>query len=950
LKSFHKNSVLILLFFASAKQYGQHHSQLDVEVNMEQKTLTVYQEIEFFNQSEDTLTKIVLNDWNNAYSSKTSPLAKRFSDEFYRGFHLASEKERGNTTNLNISTTNKTKLSWERTEKNPDLVVVQLDKKLAPNQKTVLHLTYIVKVPSDKFTHYGYSERGGIYLKNWFLTPARFENHDFITYNNLNLDDIANAVSDFDIILRINNLSGKKVNKTELTTDLNEEQTTQFENFSIYKLKGKRRTDFSIYLEAKSSFHSFKNSSVEVLTNLKGFKANEIQKAIAIDRVVNFTNNLIGKAHNEKIIVSQADYDRNPFYGLNQMPAFLVPFPDEFLYEIKFLKTYLNNYLKNNLKLDPRKDNWIYDGIQVYTMMRYIEENYPNCKMTGRISSFKLFKGFHLLNLDFNEQYSYFYLLMARKNLDQPLGAPKNTLIKFNEQIASKYRAGLSLIYLDNYLGNSIVSNSIEQFNQRNAEKICGASDFESIIKSKTKKDINWFFEKIINSREIIDYKFTNVSKTKDSVSFSLKNKTNIAVPIPIYGIKNKSIVFEKWIEPKLNDSIYTLERNQANKIIINYKNEVPEFNLRNNWKKLEGFFPNSRPFKFAFVKDLEDPYYNQIIYAPILTFNVYDGLSPGMRFHNKTILNRPFVYDINPTYALKSKTITGSAIFMVNKDYRDSNLFNLRYSISGNYFHYAPDATYLKINPMVLMQFRNNDDYRDNRKQLLLFRQVIINREKSALVADSSLQDYSVFDMKYINSRTELTNHISFMGDVQFSGKFGKIATDVQYRKLFEDNRQLNLRLYAGVFTYNKSNSDFYSFALDRPTDYLFDYAYLGRTSQSGLASQEFILAEGGFKSKLTPSFANQWISTINGSYSIWNWIEAYSDIGLVKSKNQKGKFLFDSGIRLNLLTDYFELFFPIYSSNGWEISRPHYNEKIRFVVTLNPDKFIQLFTRKWF
>jgi hypothetical protein len=942
LKSFHKTCLVIIIFFACAKQYGQHHSQIDVEVNMQQKTLTVLQEIEYFNESDDTLTSIVLNDWNNAYSAKTTPFANRFSDEFYRGFHLATDKERGSTHIKHVTDNSTIPLYWERTEKNPDIIVVKLNHKLAPSEKILLHFDYIIKVPSDKFTHYGYNDRGEMYLRNWFLSPARYENHSFIKYNNLNLDDIANAVSDFDIILRI-------PQQFELTSDLNQEKTTQLEHYSIYKLKGIKRTDFSIFIEPKTSFLSFKNSAAEVLTNMRGNKANDIQKAIAIDRVVNFTNNLIGKSHHEKITVSQADYDRNPFYGLNQMPAFLVPFPDEFLFEIKFLKTYLNNYLKNNLKLDPRKDNWIYDGIQVYTMMQYMKENYPDCKMTGGVSNFKLFKSYHVLNLDFNEQFSYLYLLMARKNLDQPLGAPKNTLIKFNEQIASKYRAGLSLIYLDNYLGNGLVTNSIQQFNTINKAKKSNENDFATILKSTTNKDISWFFETIIHSREIIDYKFSNVSKTKDSVSFTLKNKTNTTLPIPIYGIKNDTIVFKKWIEPKNKDSIYTLERNQANKIVINFKNEVPEFNLRNNWKKLEGFYPNNRPIKFALIKDLEDPFYNQIIYAPILTYNVYDGLSPGMRFHNRAILNRPFVYDITPTYAVQTKIVTGSAVFMVNKDYRDSNLFNVRYSISGNYFHYAPDATYLKINPMVLMQFRN-ENYRDNRKQIVLFRQVVINREKSAIVIDSSLQNYSVFDAKYINSRTELTKHFSFVGDVQFSGKFGKISSEIQYRKLYEDNRQFNLRMYAGAFTYNNSNSDFYSFALDRPTDYLFDYAYLGRSSQTGLVSQEFILAEGGFKSKLSTPYANQWIATMNGSYSIWNWIEVYGDVGFMKNSHQKEKFLYDSGIRLNLLTDYFELFFPIYSNNGWEISQPNYNQKVRFVVTLNPEKFINLFTRKWF
>jgi hypothetical protein len=51
---------------------------------------------------------------------------------------------------------------------------------------------------------------------------------------------------------------------------------------------------------------------------------------------------------------------------------------------------------------------------------------------------------------------------------------------------------------------------------------------------------------------------------------------------------------------------------------------------------------------------------------------------------------------------------------------------------------------------------------------------------------------------------------------------------------------------------SYNKTASDFFSYAADRPTDYLFDYNYLGRSESTGLYSQQFILAEGGFKSKI--------------------------------------------------------------------------------------------------
>jgi hypothetical protein len=35
------------------------------------------------------------------------------------------------------------------------------------------------------------------------LTPARYENHQFIRYSNINLDDIANATTSFQIELNI---------------------------------------------------------------------------------------------------------------------------------------------------------------------------------------------------------------------------------------------------------------------------------------------------------------------------------------------------------------------------------------------------------------------------------------------------------------------------------------------------------------------------------------------------------------------------------------------------------------------------------------------------------------------------------------------------------------------------------------------------------------------------
>ena len=937
LKKIAVGTVLILTFGLHA----QHHSKLSVDVNADGHALTVIQELTYFNQSQTAIHQIVLNDWNQAYTDKQSLLGQRFSDEFVRGFHLASEKERGHTSYVTIVGADGQNLDWTRAQTQSDLIEVNLPKALNPGEKTMLRMSYVIQLPSDQFTKYGYNSNGDLNLKNWWFAPARFENGQFIRHSNGNLDDIANGISDYELAVKV-------PSKMEVTSDLDMISTDKSADFTTYHFSGKTRNDFSLFVENQSHFESYKNDSVTVLTNLKDNKLNGIQKAIVIDRVVNFIKERIGESAQSTITVSQVDYERNPFYGLNQLPSFISPFRDDFLYELKFLKTYTNNFLKSNLHLDARRDNWIYDAIQMYVMMAYIDEFQPDSKMMGSLAKWKILKSYNLIQLQFNEQYSYYYMLMARKNLDQPLGDSKETLIRFNEKIASKYRAGLSLRYLDNYLGDSIVPRSIKLFYADNISQTSNRAAFESQLKMMTNKNIDWFFRTIIESRDIIDYKFGKVTKTSDSITMNIKNRTGTTVPIPVYGLIDNQIVFKQWFEKVRTDSTFTIDRQNADKIVINYKNEVPEFNLRNNWRSLKVFLGNDRPYKFGFMKDLEDPRYNQILYVPTITYNLYDGLSLGMRFHNKTLLDKPINFDINPIYSSKTQSLIGSASFGINQYRRDSRLYNIRYGMSGNYYHYAPDAAYLRLNPSITFLIREKD-FRDNRRQGINFRYNIVSKDPSLIVIDSS-KNYSVFGARYFSTRTEITKHLNYNTDFQMSSGFAKVFGELQYRKLFNNNRQFNIRFFAGTFIYNKTDVGDYDFGLSNPNDYLFDYNLFGRSEKTGFFSQQLILAEGGFKSKLKPDSANQWLATTNISFNIWNWIEVYGDAGFLKNHNQSEKFLYDSGIRLNLVTDYFELYFPVYSNNGWEIAQPDYQEKIRFIFTFSPKSLINLFTRKWF
>ena len=187
----------------------------------------------------------------------------------------------------------------------------------------------------------------------------------------------------------------------------------------------------------------------------------------------------------------------------------------------------------------------------------------------------------------------------------------------------------------------------------------------------------------------------------------------------------------------------------------------------------------------------------------------------------------------------------------------------------------------------------------------------------------------------------------IQYNINTDISSKFTKLSTDIRYRKLTSANRQLDFRIFGGVFLNNKTTSDYFSFGLDRPSDYLFEQNYFGRSESSGIFSQQFIVNDGGFKSVLPTRFANQFMLSLNSSIGVWKWLEYYNDVAFLKNKGQSTYFAYENGVRFNFIHNILEVYFPMYSNLGWELNQKAYASKIRFVLTMNPSAIYNFFRR---
>ena len=121
----------------------------------------------------------------------------------------------------------------------------------------------------------------------------------------------------------------------------------------------------------------------------------------------------------------------------------------------------------------------------------------------------------------------------------------------------------------------------------------------------------------------------------------------------------------------------------------------MPEFNRNNNVKGLlsQGF----KKIKFSFVKDLEDPYSNQIFYNPRLNFNAYDGVLFGARPNNKTIKSRPFIFVAEPFYSTK-RALVGSFSGLFSKYEENSNYYLKTFYFSSSSYHYDQSLRYRSL------------------------------------------------------------------------------------------------------------------------------------------------------------------------------------------------------------------------------------------------------------
>ncbi|MGY0426339.1 MAG: aminopeptidase, partial [Polaribacter sp.] len=810
-----------------------------------------------------------------------------------------------------------------------------LQKPLKPKEHVTIKITYIVKIPNAKFTQYGKTTEG-YHLRYWYITPAIY-NNGWQLMSNKNLDDLFEDNTTFNISIKI-------PSSLNLESNLHQNRSVS-DTIATYQLYGKNKRDVRLTIQKKSLFKLFSTGSYYIQTDILDDNLNDSITKNILTRELKFLKTYLGKLPIDKIYIDKVTQHKNPVYGLNQLPSFIRPFSDIFKYDLTMFKTLSKQYLNQTLLINLRKDYWLMDGLQNYLMIEYVHTFYPKIKLLGRVSDSWFLKRFNVSKLKFNEKYPLVYQFTARKFLDQSLITPADLLSNFNRKIVSKYKAGLGFTYLKGYLGEDVLDKSMQEFYLKSRLKIASIKDFKEILTKNTTKDIHWFFNDFIRTNKKIDYSIAKVKEKNDSLEVTIKNNRNITTPVAFYGIKNKQIAYKKWFTNINTKKTITVPKGRFDQLALNYENIYPEYNTLDNYYNLNHKLLK-KSFKFTFIKDIKEPNYYQLFYQPNASYNFYDGLILGVKIHNKPLIKRNLEFKISPAYAFKSQKVNGSFSVLYNQFFEDTKIYKIAYGLAGNTLQYAPGLSYSSLIPYVDIVFKRKS-LRDATNKHIRAKFIRINKEIAPQKTKTDQDSYGVFSLSYNYYSPTIIKELRYNFNTEFSKNFSKISANIRFRKLSSTDTQLDFRVFAGAFIHNNSDGDYFSFGLDRANDYLFELNYYGRSESSGIFSQQYITTEGGFKSVLPTRFANKYMLSLNSSIGLWRWVEFYGDVAFLKNRNKRLFFGYENGIRLNFINNIFELYFPLYSNNGWEVSQKAYPEKIRFTFTGSLNKIYNFFRR---
>jgi hypothetical protein len=910
--------------------FAQQYDEIDAQFDPLRGLIEVKQLFRYTNEASTALDTLYLYDWNHAYSDTSTPLAAKLAQEFNFKFEKSQPDEKGHTKIQNFRS-DLGSLNWHRLEKQKDIIAIHLTHPIQAQDSLVFSASYVVKLPADDFTGHGIGNNDEISFRNGFLQ-----------FVNLGFDGKWNLDSNYGF----NDRTALR-SSTKFTICFPEDYSIipsikgAFQN-GCWQSKDQIQGDLAFYLKRTNDFKSLGSSNFEIMTDMADDLAADQTTVEITKRIQKFAEDFFGNLSNQYFLIDSDFYNQNPIVGFDLLLNTLRPISKEEQFELKAIQILMRKLVKYKFPDNYRQNKWLAVGLSHYLFMRYVDTYFPELRLIGNLAEFPPLSTYQFAQAPFSFKTNLQAAFVYRRNLAQPLHTPSQDLTKYNRKIALRSRSALGIKILEETESkeqvDAFIFNLFTSKNHLNPLTI--QNHFELFFEDRAK----WFYEGYCTDNGLTDYEIRQIEKSDNQLQVELTNHTKSQNPVKLNSYSKNELVSSVWLPGGVEKQRLSFDQTQVDKIVLNPDQLVLEINTNNNNIRLNNSF-TKRARRFRLFEDIPSSHYAATYIAPNLTYNVYDGVLFGMVIHNGLTLRQPTTVFFSPQYGNKEMSLSGSFSIRHRSYFQKKKLANVSYGFGVESFHFNPSQRYYRFNPQINATFRP-EGLASNKRSIVGLELVSLHQEdQNKKLIDGAYN--SSLSYTYTNSSSSLSR--GFGAALQMGDSFTKFSVSYRNRKYYSEGKQYTFRFFIGLLS-DQNKSGNFDFGISRVNDYSFTYNLLGRSETSGFFSQQYVLAEGGFKSFIPIQMANQWMMSTNLSTTLWRGLEVYSDIGLVKNRGQKNHFIYDAGLSFNLIEDYLELYFPFYSNLGWEIDDKAYPSKIRFTLSIQASQLLSLFTRSWF
>ncbi len=581
------------------ENYWQNYSdyKIKAEVNVEESILTGETEITYFNESPDSLNKIVIRLYQNNLKNSVARDRSISPSEINDGVEIKNFKINGEKYDLQKAAYTATNL------------VIPLQSKLSPNSSISFQIEWQIKIPSINKMRMGNYQEGEMFIAYWYPQISVYDDIDGWDLNEYyGIVEFYNDFNNYDVEI--------KLPPKFLLWSTGEIQNMEsiFKNEIIGKFNEAKESDKVVRIVTKEDHqnNSVFKTNEKITYHIKAESVPDFSFAISDSYNWDGVTALVDESTGRKSLAQAAYEDETIHYEnaalytketleylSNVLPGYPYPYPEMTSYSNKnssggmetpmmanngvpislhshvgliFHET-AHNYFPFMMGNNERKYSWMDEGWAAFLPFELVQKIDPDYDyLEARITS---------------------YETTAGKEGEIPLMVPsysvKGSQIRTNfyNRPASAYNELMEL------LGRDIFKEAVLEYMNRWIGKHPVPYDFFYTIDDYTKEDLSWFWKPWFFEFGYPDLSIKNVELKNDIYNLTIEKNGNIPTRIYIKAYSEDGSFVEVSKNAKVwasgDKEIFVEVKSEKDLVRFELGNShIPDANKANNL--FEGF------------------------------------------------------------------------------------------------------------------------------------------------------------------------------------------------------------------------------------------------------------------------------------------------------------------------------------------------------------------------